>query len=69
MNSPFYKQPWFIPVSVLIVIIICLQIMPSPINDNSKFKPDEIRQFVQVLFIIIITTTLIVTNNNNDRMR
>jgi len=47
MNSPFYKQPWFIPVSVLILIILWLQMMPGQLNDSDKMHPDAIRQFVQ----------------------
>ena len=50
MSSPFYKQPWFIPVSVLVSIILWLQLMPSPIQSNISIKDstDEIRQYVQV---------------------
>ena len=51
MNPPFYKQPWFIPVSVLIVIILWLQLMPSPLDSSisNKVTSDEMRQYVQVL--------------------
>ena len=50
MNSPFYKQPWFIPVSVLILIIVWLQLMPSPLDSSisNKVTADEMRQYVQV---------------------
>ena len=60
MNSPFYKQPWFIPVSVLIIIILWLQLMPTVHDNANKFKPDEIRQFVQVFYLIILINTTII---------
>lgn len=53
-NYPFYRQPWFVPVSLLMIILLWLQLTPSEVQQttavrNSKDVPlsnTEIRNMI-----------------------
>lgn len=63
-NAPFYRQPWFLPVAILLFILVWLQLTPYGNNSNpaSNSGYGKWSYFISILslsYLIFIVRTVV----------
>jgi len=65
-NLPFYKQPWFIPISVLVAIILWLQLMPGDLQPHDMHPLKSLsHEDIKAIISTEVRDQLIETSKSN----
>lgn len=69
-NSPFYKQPWFIPVTILVGIILWLQVMPNnlTVGSGSTVSKHSIHEEIKDFIASEIRSQLVETSRSSAQI-